>query len=255
MAADYRECLIVLGCVFRADVHPVQVRHPWLPQPRKRIPAQSDTISMAQRAPGFFAIIPRMQQLIDFLPLLAFFVSYKLGGIYVATGVLIGACALQIGWHWWRFRKVKTLHWVTAGLVLLFGSATLFFHDPQFIKWKPSVLMWLTGGAFLISQLVGRSPFSRGFLEGMLENANAGGTATSVSDSAWSRLNLLWVAFFAATGFLNLYVANHFSESTWVYFKVGGLSILTLLFVLPQLMWLMPKQQEAPNSADHPKGP
>jgi intracellular septation protein len=189
---------------------------------------------------------PPMQQLIDLLPLIAFLVSYKLGGIYVATGVLIAACAVQIGWHWWRFRKVKTLHWVTAVLVLLFGSATLLFHDPQFIQWKPSVLMWLLGAAFLVSQFVGAKPLSRRFLESMVDSAG-GGQIASVNESSWNRLNWAWVAFFALAGAANLYVARHFSESTWVYFKVGGLTVLTLLFVLPQLIWLMPKEMSPPK--------
>ncbi len=182
-----------------------------------------------------------MQTLIDFLPLLAFLVAYKLAGIYVATGVLIVACALQIGWHWWRFRKVKAQHWITAVLVLLLGTATLVFHDPVFIQWKPSVLMWLLGAAFLVSQFVGRKPLSQRFLESMLENAG-GAQQTGASPATWRRLNLAWVAFFALTGWANLYVAQNFSESTWVYFKVGGLSVLTLLFILPQLIWLMPKE-------------
>jgi intracellular septation protein len=189
-----------------------------------------------------------MQTLIDFLPLIAFLVAYKAGGIYLATGTLIVACALQIGWHWWRFGKVKTLHWVTAVLVLLFGSATLFFRDPQFIQWKPSVLMWLLGAAFLLSQFMGSKPLSQRFLQGMLENAG-GAQGTAVSTGGWRRLNLAWVAFFALTGCANLYVAHHFSETIWVYFKVGGLGLLTVLFILPQLIWLMPREPRSEETS------
>jgi intracellular septation protein len=70
-----------------------------------------------------------MQLLIDFLPLIAFFASFKLGGIYVAIAVLIAATAVQIGVHWIRTHTVRTLHWVSALLVLVLGSATLLLRD------------------------------------------------------------------------------------------------------------------------------
>lgn len=177
-----------------------------------------------------------MQQLIDFLPLIAFFVSYLFGGIYVATGVLIVACALQIGWHWSRTRTVKTLHWVTAALVLVFGSATLVLHDSRFIQLKPTVLMWLLGVSFLTSQFWGAKPLTQRLLEGVLAEH-----APNRSQSTWNRLNLLWVLFFALAGAANLYVAWQFSEQTWVYFKVFGLSALLIVFMLPQIFWLLPK--------------
>jgi intracellular septation protein len=189
-----------------------------------------------------------MQQLIDFLPLIAFFASFKLGGIYVATAVLIAATAVQIGVHWIRTRTVKTMHWVTALLVLILGSATLLFKEAQFIQWKPTVLMWITGAAFLVSHFVGAKPLSRRFLESMLAEHLA-----PVSDRTWKRINLVWVAFLLAMGALNLYVARTFSMDTWVNFKVFGISILLLLFALPQALWLAAKETPAGgNSLEKP---
>jgi intracellular septation protein len=175
----------------------------------------------------------RMQQLIDFFPLIAFFVSFKLGGIYAATAVFIVASALQIGLQWWRTRTVKTLHWVTALLVLVFGGATLLLHDARFIQWKLSVLMWLASVAFLVSQFVGAKPLVQRFLESALAEHLAPKSAR-----AWSRINLAWVIFFAVVGALNVYVFRHFSMDTWVNFKVFGVQVLMLLFVLPQAFWL-----------------
>ena len=181
----------------------------------------------------------RMQQLIDFFPLIAFFVGFKLGGIYTATAVFIVASALQIGVQWWRTRTVKTLHWVTALLVLVFGGATLLLHDARFIQWKLSVLMWLASVAFLVSQFVGAKPLVQRFLESVLAEHLA-----PVSARTWSRINLAWVVFFALVGALNLYVARHFSMDTWVYFKVGGVQVLLLLFILPQAFWLAASDHE-----------
>jgi intracellular septation protein len=183
-----------------------------------------------------------MQQLIDFFPLIAFFVSFKLGGIFTATAVFIAASALQIGLQWWRTRTVKTLHWVTAVLVLVFGGATLWLHDARFIQWKLSVLMWLAAGAFLVSQFVGAKPLVQRFLESVLAEHLA-----PVSARLWSRINLAWVAFFALVGALNVFVFRNFSMDTWVNFKVFGVQVLMLLFILPQAFWLAANEPEDHN--------
>jgi intracellular septation protein len=90
-----------------------------------------------------------MQLLFDFLPVIAFFVAYKLADIYVATGVIIVASVLQISIHWLWKRRVNPMHLVSAGLVLVFGGLTLLIHDKSFIMWKPTILNWLFAAAFL----------------------------------------------------------------------------------------------------------
>ncbi|MCB1770220.1 MAG: septation protein IspZ, partial [Candidatus Competibacteraceae bacterium] len=81
-----------------------------------------------------------MKLLFDFLPILLFFIAYKMADIYVATGVLIVVTLAQTGWIWWRQHRVEKLLLITAGLVLALGGATLLLKDPMFVKWKPTVV-------------------------------------------------------------------------------------------------------------------
>ena len=81
-----------------------------------------------------------MKFLVDFFPIALFFITFKLAGIYVATGVAIAATLLQIGWLYFRNGKVEAMQWVSLVIIVLFGGATLLFHDDTFIKWKPTVL-------------------------------------------------------------------------------------------------------------------
>ena len=37
--------------------------------------------------------------------------------------------------------------WVSLGIIVVFGGATLVLRDETFIKWKPTVLYWLFGAA------------------------------------------------------------------------------------------------------------
>ena len=78
-----------------------------------------------------------MKLLFDFLPILLFFVAYKLADIYVATGVLIVATLGQVGWIWLRQRRVEKLPLIAAGLVVVLGGATLALHDPWFLNGNP----------------------------------------------------------------------------------------------------------------------
>jgi intracellular septation protein len=130
--------------------------------------------------------------------------------------------------------------------VLVFGSATLILRNPQFIQWKPTLFMWILSLAFLGSAFIGKEPLVQRFLR------SAVGDQT-LSRGLWLRLNTLWVVFYAVLGVANILVARNFSERTWVNFKVIGLTLTTLVFVLAQAFWLSRLTQTASAPpADHP---
>ena len=148
--------------------------------------------------------------------------------VLLATVVVIVATLGQILWLKIAGKKVDTMLWVSLGLVTLLGGATIYFHSESFIKWKPTVLYWVMGGALLIGQLV----FKKNGIKSMM------GAQMSLPEDVWQRVNLSWVGFFAAMGLLNLWVAFNFSTSTWVNFKLfGGLGLM-FVFVLIQAMYL-----------------
>src|SRR5271154_7147678 len=99
-----------------------------------------------------------MNQLIEWSPLIAFFLVFKLFGIYWATAALMLACLLVLVVHRLRTGEFKTMHVVTAAVALGLGSATLLLHDKRFIQWKPTVLLALTSIVFLGSAVVGSQP-------------------------------------------------------------------------------------------------
>ena len=219
-----------------------------------------------------------MKLLIDFFPILLFFIAYKLAGIYVATGVAIAASAAQVGWFWLRHRRVETMHLVTLGLLVFFGGLTIALHDPIFVMWKPTLVNWLFAIAFLGSQLIGQ----RTLIERMM------GHAINLPTVIWSRLNLMWTVFFVLLGFANLFVvyvwsgfyaarqtligatgdvaidlsacaavyADHLlalcnaaqaGEEIWVNFKLFGMMGLTIAFVIAQAFYLSRHMPDQPD--------
>ena len=75
-----------------------------------------------------------MQALAEFAPLVAFFVTYSLRGLYAATGVLMAAMLALLVFDWLRLRRIPPLHAVSALLVLVLGAATLLLHNRLFIQ-------------------------------------------------------------------------------------------------------------------------
>ncbi len=160
--------------------------------------------------------------------------------IYVATAVLIIACFVQTMGHWALHKRFEKSHLITLVLVSLFGGATLLLQDEMFIKWKPSVINWLFGVAFIGSQFIGKQPIIQRMLGSQLE----------LPKTVWRNLNSAWALFFIILGFLNLYVIYHYDTDTWVDFKLFGLLGLTLSFMLLQGLYLARYIKEIPAKPD-----
>ncbi len=169
-----------------------------------------------------------MQILIDFLPIIVFFVTYQLAGMFAATGALMVAMAIQIAIKWFRQGTVNKMLLNSGALVGFFGSITLLLRDPIFIQWKPTIVNWLFAAAFLGSRYIG----DRTLTERMM------GQAVELDAAIWRQLNLMWVGNFTFLGIANLYVVYNFDEATWVNFKLFGMLGLTLLMALAQALWI-----------------
>jgi intracellular septation protein len=168
------------------------------------------------------------KQLLEFFPIVLFFITFKLYDIYAATLVVIVATLVQVGITWYQERKVQPMQLITLGLILVFGGATLYLHDEKFIKLKLTIIEWLFGIVFLGSQFIGKKPF----IERMV------GANLELPEFIWKRLNIVWAIFFIAVGFLNLYVMEHYDTDDWVTFKTIGVPSLMVLFIFVQLIFL-----------------
>jgi intracellular septation protein len=221
-----------------------------------------------------------MKLLIDFFPVLLFFVAYKVYDIYMATAVAILASGIQVVWLRLKQGRTETMHLVTLLLLLVFGGLTIALQDRAFIMWKPSIVNWLFAAAFLGSHFIGKRPL----IERVMSHA------VEVPSRIWRRLNLMWSAFFVLSGLANLYVAKGFfaaeqalvaasgqsgidlatcsqtfsgelldlcltaraREETWVNFKLFGMMGLTIAFVVAQAFYLVRhiRDAESPQEND-----
>nr|WP_238936397.1 septation protein A [Pseudomonas weihenstephanensis] len=182
-----------------------------------------------------------VKQFIDFIPLLLFFIVYKIepriveiaghsltfGGIFSATAMLILSSVVVYGILFFKQRKLEKSQWLTLIACIVFGSLTLAFHSETFLKWKAPVVNWLFALVFAGSHFIGDKLLIKRVM----------GHALTLPDAVWTRLNLAWIAFFLFCGAANLFVAFTF-QSIWVDFKVFGSLGLTVLFLVGQGIYL-----------------
>lgn len=181
-----------------------------------------------------------MQLILDFLPVIAFFVAYKLGGIYLATKTLMAAMPLLCLVTWLRTRKISGMLLTSTVLALAAGGITLALHDPMFVKWKLTLLDGIFALAFLVAPYLG----GKTLVERVM------GSNITLEPRQWRILNWMWVGFFLFTASINVYVLYHFSEAAWVNFKLYGTLGLTLVFVVMQAFWLADKLPKEPANAE-----
>ncbi|MEE8092726.1 MAG: septation protein A [Gammaproteobacteria bacterium] len=169
-----------------------------------------------------------MKILVDFLPIVVFFGTYKLAGMFAATAALMVAMAIQIAVQWFRQGSVNKMLLISGALVGVFGGITLLLRDPIFIQWKPTIVNWLFAAAFLGSRFIGASTLTERMM----------GQAVELDAAMWRQMNLMWVGNFSFLGAANLYVVYNFDEATWVNFKLFGMFGLMLVMALGQVLWI-----------------
>ncbi len=188
-----------------------------------------------------------MKAFLDFIPVFFFFLSYvfftdipaqyindvnaffginlnteKSSGIYFATLVLMITYSIQFV-ILMLIKKVKKIHYITLFIILIAGLSTLYFKNPFFIKIKPSIVYWGFALFFILNNMFSKENIIKKLLKEQIE----------LDNKKWSVLSNSWIIFFILCGFLNLYVANFFTEETWVEFKFYILGIiLPIIFII-----------------------
>jgi intracellular septation protein len=182
-----------------------------------------------------------LKMALDFAPLVAFFIAYKLGGVYWATSIIIALTILSLIIGYVVTGKIAKFPLFSGILITVMGGLTLYLQNDMFVKMKPTaanlIFASILGGGLLTNRM---------FLKDLL------GSAMVLPEAAWRNLTWRWVVFFLVLAGLNEYVWRTMSEATWVNFKVFGLMGLTLLFALANAPFMAKHmQQENPNpSAD-----
>ena len=161
------------------------------------------------------------KQILEFGPLLVFFIANWQAGIFWATGIFMAVTAAVLVYTYLATGKVAKVPLASAVLVGVFGGLTLYLQDETFIKVKVTLV-----NAIFAALLLGGVAFGRHFIKDVM------GEALKLPEEAWRTLSLRWGVFFAVLALVNEAVWRSFTTDQWVTFKVFGLMGLTLVFAL-----------------------
>lgn len=163
-----------------------------------------------------------MKQLLKFIPLVLFFVTYKLAGVRDAAIVLVIATIIQLIVLKWKYSKIEKQQKIMAGSVIFFGLLTAYFNEIRYLQWKVTIINALFAIILLIAQFQFKIPLVKGLL----------GKEVQLPDKAWNTLNLGWALFFIICMLVNIYISHNMSEEAWVDFKSFGILGMTVIATL-----------------------
>jgi intracellular septation protein len=196
-----------------------------------------------------------MKQLLEFLPLIIFFIVYQMSGttlsvgnseytfdgIYTATIALILTTILQVIIVKLIWGSVEKRLLGVAGAVIIFGGATVLLRDPVFIFWKPTVFNWTLAGVSVVWHVMrGKCLF-----EDLLPNE------IEMPKHVWKRVTVASTLHFFIVGAVNLYVAYNFSMDAWVSFKLWSAVLFTLIWAVVIGVIMGPHLKEPDSSDDN----
>ena len=175
-----------------------------------------------------------MNQFTTFLPALVFFIVFFGSGkdFILATLALMIVMTGQVIYEKFSRGKVNTKFFYAWVALILFGSMTLLFRDPVFLQWKFSIFNWLLSAIIIGNHILKRPPLMKSLMAG------ADDAFKGMTDKNWAFLSLLWGFAFLFQGTINLYFMFYTELATWVNFKVFGIFIINLFFIVIMFIYL-----------------
>lgn len=190
---------------------------------------------------------------LDFGPLLVFFLAYKFQGMIAGTAAFMVAISAAVIISKTKLGRVSPMLWLSAVLILFFGSLTIYFRDERFIQIKPTIIYTFFAAMLLIGLARGKP-----LLKYLLQAAYDG-----LSDEGWMKLSRNWAIFFIVMAAANEIMRATMSFDSWLAVKVWGVTIISFLFAAANIPMLIKyglkldkgeSVEEAAAQGDPPQG-
>ena len=183
--------------------------------------------------------------LLDYGPLIVFFVTYKLAGSglqgsLVATLAFMVAVLISIVVGLAVVKRVSPMVWISTILILGFGAITLYLRDPRFIQMKPTFIYVgfaaLLGGGLLRGKALLKWLFGPVF--------------PGLTEEGWRKLSRNWALFFLALAIANEVMRTTLTFDTWLTVKVWGVTVVSILFAIANMPMLLRHGLDPEKKAD-----
>lgn len=173
--------------------------------------------------------VGNMGLLLDYGPLIAFFIAFRLAGVFVGTAVFMATIVVAVVVSKVRIGRVSPMLALSAILIVGFGALTIWFHDPRFIQLKPTIIYAGLGSLLLGGALIGR-PLLKYVLEAGFEG---------LGTRAWLVLSRNWGLFFLGMAVLNEILVRNLSFEIWLAVKIWALIPLSMAFGIAHIPYML----------------
>ncbi|KRG32899.1 septation protein IspZ [Psychrobacter sp. P11G3] len=165
-----------------------------------------------------------MKALLDFIPLIAFFIAARYNGILAAAGALLVATIIVYAIHFIRQKgKFDKQQWVVLLLTILFCGGTLLLRDDIYLRWKSPIINGIFALTLFVSAAINKPLMQLAMKE-----------VFTLTLSGWKKLTVAWALFFALMAVLHYITAFTMSDEAWINFKTYGWIPIMLVFVVAQ---------------------
>jgi len=169
-----------------------------------------------------------MKLFFEFLPIIVFFIFYKLGGLILATQAILITTLMNLVLLRIRMGVYPRTQLISFFILLILGGTTLLLRNELFIKCKPTIVCWSCGLMFFGSHFVGSKL--------LIQRLNYGRFDFPLV--VWEKLNTSWAIFCMLMGAINLYIIYNFNTDVWINFKLFGATAVTGIYMIAQLTYV-----------------
>ena len=154
-----------------------------------------------------------MKFLLDFGPIVLFFIVYKYYGLYAAIYAMIASTFVQIMYSRVTTGKFVTSQVLTFALLVVFGGISIVLRDPAFVMWKVSVLYVVFAAVLIGSNYIG----SKTLLERMM------GKELQLPRNTWVNLTWFWSIGFIIIAIINAFFVNTALSARNLFLNSGSI--------------------------------
>jgi intracellular septation protein len=156
----------------------------------------------------------------DLLSAILFLVVYAVSGsLFAAAAIAITAGFTQLASLRLMRRQIEPMQWMSLGLVVVLGVATMLTQSPGFLMIKPTIVH------FAVAAVMLRPGWMIRYLPEMV--------VRNVPEPAIVAAGYGWAALLAALGLANLFIALRLDIVTWAWFiSVGSVGAKLVAFAL-----------------------
>jgi len=158
------------------------------------------------------------------------------GSVFAAAAIAVTAGLIQLARLGLTRRRIEPMQWMSLGLVVVLGGATMLTQNPRFMMIKPTIVHFAVAAVMLR-----RGWMIRYMPQIVLQN---------LPEPTLVAAGYAWAALLAALGLTNLFVALRFDFITWAWFiSVGSVGAKLAAFALQYAIFRMIVRQRIARAA------